>query len=100
MLKDVIDLGGSVSFMDNKGYHSISVNSNVIGLVIGITPLHMAAFGGCYESCQVLLMHNAYINAGTRTGDTPLHIVSIHGYAKIVSCCYEKQMRLIILLIG
>ena len=52
----------------------------------------MAAFGGRYESCQVLLMRNADPNAGTRTGDTPLHIVSIHGYAKIVSncCCYGK----------
>lgn len=46
----------------------------------------MAAFGGRYESCQVLLMRNADPNAGTRTGDTPLHIVSIHGYSKIVSC--------------
>jgi len=45
----------------------------------------MAAFGGRYESCQVLLMRNADPNAGTRTGDTPLHIVSIHGYSKIVS---------------
>ena len=45
----------------------------------------MAAFGGRYEACQVLLMRNADPNAGTRTGDTPLHIVSIHGYAKIVS---------------
>lgn len=53
---------------------------------VGMTPLHMAAFGGRYESCQVLLMRNADPNAGTRTGDTPLHIVSIHGYSKIVSC--------------
>jgi len=45
----------------------------------------MAAFGGRYESCQVLLMRNADPNAGTRTGDTPLHIASIHGYSKIVS---------------
>jgi len=52
---------------------------------VGMTPLHMAAFGGRYESCQVLLMRNADPNAGTRTGDTPLHIASIHGYSKIVS---------------
>jgi len=44
------------------------------------TPLHSAAFNGCFEIAQVLLDHGANVDAEDDEGETPLSLVSRGGY--------------------
>lgn len=57
----------------------------IISLVIlGSTPLHMAATNGRGEAVSILLCRGADPNIMTRSGDTSLHLAAQHGHTEVV----------------
>ncbi|KAH9962793.1 hypothetical protein BGW80DRAFT_1448371 [Lactifluus volemus] len=50
----------------------------------GLIPLHVAALRGNLETVQILVQHNADINAKDFSGKTPLHYASERGHLDVV----------------
>jgi len=49
----------------------------------GATPLHVAASDGSKELVELLLAHNAGVNATNNAGQTPLHLAFLHGHLAV-----------------
>ena len=47
------------------------------------TPLHYTAYSGHPEICELLIQHDADVNAKNDDDDTPLHIAAYWGYLNI-----------------
>lgn len=54
-------------------------------VILGSTPLHMAATNGRGEAVSILLCRGADPNIMTRSGDTSLHLASQNGHSEVVS---------------
>lgn len=52
--------------------------------VLGVTPLHCAAFRGNEAMVEILLEYGADIDAQNKNGDTALHLAAIRGNRKIM----------------
>lgn len=59
---------------------------------MGRTPLHVAAEGNHYNTCEVLLRAGISKDARTKVDKTPLHFAAFEGHVQIVQlllkhCC-------------
>ena len=53
-------------------------------LLLGMCPLHMAAWSGKDQIVKSLLENRALVNLPSFSGETPLLLASQHGYANVV----------------
>ena len=77
------------SFLSSPSSTPILVH---LPVYVGMSPLHIAAFGGQYEAALVLLMRHADPNAASRTGDTPLHLAAQYGHSRLVRIAGERDI--------
>ncbi len=56
-------------------------------VILGYTPLHLAATNGRAEAVSVLLCRGADPDISAKSGDTPVHLASHNGHGDCVSAC-------------
>lgn len=71
---------------------SVHANPQVFYEKLGRTPLHVAAEGNHYNTCEVLLRAGISKDARTKVDKTPLHFAAFEGHVQIVQlllkhCC-------------
>ncbi|MCP4377731.1 MAG: hypothetical protein GY794_16335 [bacterium] len=75
--------------LDARAYFGAKIehtfrNDDYPSLLIGITPLHLAAWHGNLDTARLLLARGAKIDAAAKWGITPLHFAAGSGYLKMV----------------
>ncbi|KAJ5480659.1 hypothetical protein N7539_006553 [Penicillium diatomitis] len=60
---------------------------------LGITPLHCAVHRGHEQMLDLLIEHNADLDARSRDGDTALHIAASQGHRKLIKSLLNRKVN-------
>ncbi|EPS30499.1 hypothetical protein PDE_05450 [Penicillium oxalicum 114-2] len=60
---------------------------------LGITPLHCAVHRGHEQMLDLLIEHNADLDAKSREGDTALHIAAEQGHRKLIKTLLNRRVN-------